>query len=601
MRPADRHDETKRQQKPAFPTIEAPTAEAWVEGVRAFLSGRDNATDLLDALTARRLYAWKGLLDLSARGRLLCCGSGFGTVAESLVPHWDQIYLLETDHVRLRFVRQRLAISDIDSDVVFVAGQADGRLPFAPDSFDTLIIADPEVFNGSRMYSEARRVLRRGGQIFIVADNRFNLSLPTGWWDRWSTAAPPLPTLARVTGLIGRWWARRAGKFSVSSLCGSVERAGFGALRLYGLWPDRDRLNEIISYRGGPPSEPASVPSKWRKNLKRHRLFVPSHGLLAQSGGDSRRSTFGRILEQVSSRLSGPDEALDVCVERTLVTRKEKIVMLARRGEDRFVVRIPLNSAAAAAETNNAAILEKLATPPRHFAPTVRDEGTIDQLVYRVESMMPGVPLNQTLQAMGLRSALGRVETLLEQLHPSQDSRRVTFEGACYESLVEARLERLFPLIPDRLARKQVRETLRSRLYGADLPIGLVHGDFSCSNIYLYGDGQAGIIDWESAAFDDLPILDAIGLLESVQRAHHDSHSLSINMSMLASGTFRSPDEEQFLSRQYERLGIDPVHHMGLVYLRWLRQVDYLMNYWLRYHPGGHKRYIHDVIQRMPK
>jgi hypothetical protein len=34
-----------------------------------------------------------------------------------------------------------------------------------------------------------------------------------------------------------------------------------------------------------------------------------------------------------------------------------------------------------------------------------------------------------------------------------------------------------------------------------------------------------------------------------------------------------------------------------LVYLRWLRLVDYLLPYWLRFHPGGQQRYVHSLVE----
>lgn len=572
------------------------SVETWVATIRDFLAGRDDMTEQLEVLTAAGRSAWKGFFDLKPDGRFLVLGCGTGNVIQNLAPHVSQVHGMDEDAQNLRFAQKRLAIFNPDDHVTFLAGAANGRLPFATGLFDGVIMADSAALGDRHRLAEARRVLRDDGQVFIIADNRFSLSLPVGWWDRWSVAPRPMAALARMAGLVTVWWRKRNGERSLPGLRRVVKRAGFSAIQVVGLWPGRQALEEIVLLRGRRQTTGLRAPLSVSNKLEKHELFLPTHGLLAQACGAPRDSTYDRIFATIARQLADPGPVIPVYPTRMIVTRKDKLIVLADRGDDRLVVRIPFGPAAAAAEARNAVVLAKLEASRPGLGPRILGDGAIDGIEYRVESLMPGMSLGQGSDP---GSMLPRVEALLEDLNPSAGLISRAFEGAHYEALVEDRLARVFPFLSNDDLRERVRAFFRDRLHGATLPFGLVHGDFSRSNIHLSGEGQAGLIDWEAASFDDLPMLDAIGFLESVNRGHHPSHSLADGISALAKGVFQSPAQKRFLSARYERQGIDPACHVGLVYLRWLRQVDYLLPYWLRYHPDGQQRYIHQVVERM--
>lgn len=581
----------------ALPVIEAATSKGWANAVCEFLRGRDDAMEMLDELTAERRQAWKIFLDLKPEGRLLCLGCGTGSVVQSLAPHVGQTYVLEESIGKLRFAQQRLTIFAPDDRVTLLAGGREGRLPFANGCFDGVIVTEPA---GLALLSEARRVLHPEGQLLVLADNRFNLSLPAGWWDRWSASPKPLPALARALGLLAGWWRKHGGVQSLPGLCRRLRSLGLTEPQTFGLWPGRSQLEEVIPLQIDQSLVPTKETSSWKARLRRQGVFLPAHCVVAQAGGRRRQSTYERILNLAARQLAGDEETLSLCAGCHLLTRKDKMAIMARRGDDSLVLRIPFGPAAAAAERRHAEMIADLVVSRPGLAPRPLAGGQVDGIEYRVETALPGRPLKSVLVEQGTTALLEAAEGLLEKLNPSESLRSAPFEGEAYERLVEARLGRLFCTFQDQDQQNRLRAFFRTRLHGATMQFGLAHGDFSSSNIYIAGEAAA-IIDWESAAFDDLPILDAIGYLESILRPNSPGYSLARSFHALARRDFPSSAEERFLFARYERLGLDPACHSGLVYLRWLRQVDHLLPYWLGYDPDGQRRYIHEVVESLPE
>ena len=581
----------------ALPTLDELTPEGWFKAVRRFLSGRDDDLAKLDALLAGRHGSWRGYLALPPGGRVLCLGSGYGAVVESLAPHCRQVVVLEPDPARLRFVRQRIGIFNAEDDVVLVRAAAGETLPFASGSFDAVIMAEPLGPGGpARLLGEARRVLREGGQVLLITDNRFSLALPSGWWDRWDAAPKPLPILARTSGLLLAWARRQNGPQALPTLCRRLSDRGFTDVRTYGLWPSRRQFDEVIPLYDGRPAALPGKPPSWRQRLKQHGLFLPAHCVTAWAGGERQPTSYERIYAAAARQIAGGQDAAPLLALRHILTRKDKMIVQAMRDAEPVIVRIPFSRAAAEAEARHAAALARLADTHPGLAPRPLAAGQIDGFDYRVETALPGAALSTIRGRVGPEAVLHRAANLLALMNPAASLVQAPLAGAAYDRLIEARLERLFRLVRERDQQVRLRAFFRDRLSGVSLTFGLVHGDFSRSNIYLDGD-NAGIVDWEAADFDDLPILDAIGFLESVLRPLGARRSLAESFYALARLELPSMAEERFLFAQYERLGIERGHHRALTYLRWLRQIDHLLPYWLNYDPRGQAYYIHQVVR----
>jgi aminoglycoside phosphotransferase (APT) family kinase protein len=117
-------------------------------------------------------------------------------------------------------------------------------------------------------------------------------------------------------------------------------------------------------------------------------------------------------------------------------------------------------------------------------------------------------------------------------------------------------------------------EELHDALEGRTLSLGWVHGDFVPTNILMSADGVAvtGIVDWELAASNDLPLIDAVALLLST-RAHRRRRELGLVVREVLTGAAWCDAEKALLGSASSRLRGDPVDSRTLVLLWWLRQV----------------------------
>jgi aminoglycoside phosphotransferase (APT) family kinase protein len=164
-----------------------------------------------------------------------------------------------------------------------------------------------------------------------------------------------------------------------------------------------------------------------------------------------------------------------------------------------------------------------------------------------------------------------------------------------YREHVSERLDVVTGVISDAHVRDDLAAYFHDRLYGLCLPFGVLHGDFSVTNIYTFNGVISGLIDWETGSTDAPYILDAINYLDSVYRLFHKG-VVSESIPALASARWESAAEHDFLHRQYAAARVDAKHHEALVYLRWLRHVSFLLRFWLKTDTTAIRSYVHDVV-----
>jgi SAM-dependent methyltransferase len=118
-----------------------------------------------------------------ARGRVLELGSGTGLNLDLYPEAIQSLTLTEPDPHMTRQLRQKLAQSSRQADLV-EAGAED--LPFEDDSFDTAVVTLVlcTVPDQSRALEEIRRVLRPGGQLLFLEHVRADDPSLARWQDR---------------------------------------------------------------------------------------------------------------------------------------------------------------------------------------------------------------------------------------------------------------------------------------------------------------------------------------------------------------------------------------------------------------------------------
>src|SRR5207249_8998523 len=123
--------------------------------------------------------------------------------------------------------------------------------------------------------------------------------------------------------------------------------------------------------------------------------------------------------------------------------------------------------------------------------------------------------------------------------------------GAFYDRQVRNDLEILFQVIDEPDIQEAVASYFQDNLYGRDMPCGVMHGDFSVTNIFAENDQVSGLIDWEFSTSNGIPLLDALYYLTSVHRLYDKGIMLPEVLSLLASDKWPVSEEQDFLFRQY--------------------------------------------------
>lgn len=118
-----------------------------------------------------------------ARGRVLEIGAGTGLNLDHYGSEVDELVLTEPDPHMSKRLRERLAASGREADVVEAPAE---QLPFEDHSFDTAVVTlvlctvpDP-----AKSLEEIRRVLRPGGELLFLEHVRSSDPGLAGWQDR---------------------------------------------------------------------------------------------------------------------------------------------------------------------------------------------------------------------------------------------------------------------------------------------------------------------------------------------------------------------------------------------------------------------------------
>jgi aminoglycoside phosphotransferase (APT) family kinase protein len=281
------------------------------------------------------------------------------------------------------------------------------------------------------------------------------------------------------------------------------------------------------------------------------------------------------------------------------ISRKEKLILRVRFGQRDTFVRVPQIAAALASEQRNAKTLQSLSPAQRNpvKAPRSLLAGRYQGAQYFVESTVPGSAIGPSVRTAGLLPFIEQIQDLLDQLNPAPAATTPrVLDEARYETEVSKPLRKIAQVVPDEKKLASLAAYFGERLAGVLLPVGLTHGDFSASNIFHEKHRLISLIDWESSRADGLPVIDAIALVDSLERLQ-SGERVGKTIPRLAAGQFHSDVAKQFLMARYERWSIDPALHEALVYLKWLHHIAYLTDFWLVYDERALDLFVTPVVE----
>jgi len=578
-------------QEPALEKTEGEgTGASWPEIVRDYVELAPNRLESLYECVSSGRTAWKLLLDLDPNKVVLEIGGGTGLATSHLARHVSAAMMTESCLRCALLARRRFELHNHDDDVAILLVDREGPLPVRDAMFDCVVLSGIHGWLsrqagasecrviGTDELKDIRRVLKPGGQLLWIADNRFGYP------------RAPRPGTIRPSGVARSYLGYRR----------LLRKTGFTKPAAFGLTGRPSHLDSVRHLTGGPELYQQESPRGWKNRLKAHRFLAPRYGFLVQNDGDRAAGILGRMLHEIGRSLAARGGDSGLTLRHIRVSRKDKAVLALSSGNADLLVRVGLSEAGLASNERNHQMLEFLGSREgvKRIVPRSILRGSVAGQAYFVETRVPGRPLGRVVGGTGFEAMRRRVESLMDDLNPGLGpAANETLVGTAFETEVSNPVNALRPLVdhPDRIA--AIREYFEKRLHGLPLPFGVTHGDFSVSNIFVGEKGAInGLIDWEGGAERSLPILDAIHCVES----HHrmlTGERVGRAIPRLARGDFADPAHGRFLYGWYEKMGIEPGAHDALVYLKWARHMAHLASFWLVYDRQGIEDFVTPVVE----
>jgi len=178
-------------------------------------------------------------------------------------------------------------------------------------------------------------------------------------------------------------------------------------------------------------------------------------------------------------------------------------------------------------EARNLRLARPLVAGDPHSIPRVVAFEDFAGFRFLVETVVGGKPLRHDKTGQhGQRNIAGTLDWLVE-FHRS--SRRPgTATADWHERLIAEPLRVLDRILPAASAERASLEATRrmaERLVDSAFPLVFEHGDFAPPNILVDAAGRIGVVDWELAEPEGLPLVDAVFFLTSAAFARHGAKS----------------------------------------------------------------------------
>ena len=470
---------------------------------------------------------------------VLQVGCGWGAIAASLARDAGGVVAVDSDADRLRFARRWIEGLDL-RPTGFVCLRGAEHLPFADAQFDWVVLngaiglpvlqgsdAGPKQRDaGEMLLSEACRVLRRGGTLLVVDDNRrrcFGTRAPsepalTTKEMKERTGASDNPTRRGATwGQYVRW----------------LDHAGLGARQAFFVLPDRHVPGALWRRETSKATIAASFQractsrrQRWRHWARgwRHALCPPALLFRASREAPLPPSVIELAVKAVAAAVADqkPAEgALELLSYRINCDMGMVTAVFRSRNEKHdlpgCVLRLPLESRAREHARIEVERLRTAQTDERWKSlaarlPRVLHEGHVGSVYFSAVGLLPGssierLPCNDARWRRALAEAAAFGTALHRQTCGNHGTAQAIVERVNDEV---ARLRDLAYTSAQRAALDRLGNVVREGLERLRLPSVTGHGDFKLQNcLFDPGDMRlTGVIDWGASQAIELPLYD---------------------------------------------------------------------------------------------
>jgi aminoglycoside phosphotransferase len=338
----------------------------------------------------------------------------------------------------------------------------------------------------------------------------------------------------------------------------ALRAAGLTCERVFAVRPSIDAPREFM---------PLSGFSDW---------FAPGHLLIAHRGAAMPPMPLSGLSATLRGTEGARGDADGWRLLRVSVSEKQKSIAFLEDRTVRAVIRVAHAKAARDAETHAHRMLMQLHSRRdiADLVPAVLGAGEIAGDSYFAESAVMGVPLASVIRSANRASFVPAVEHFLATLNRDTDEQpSAGAQTMLVTDYAEPLLARILPRLLKQTLRERTAALLEQSLTGVVTRVGVLHGDYGVSNIFVRGRRLTGVIDWENARWAAPAVLDAFNYLDSVHRHCGGGLTLADTIPLLARGDWPVPQELQMLQRAMARDGIAWHHHLGFALLYWLSHI----------------------------
>ncbi|MFA5118293.1 MAG: phosphotransferase [Candidatus Omnitrophota bacterium] len=550
---------------------EAVLRLGWKVGLHEFLDKVPPKVSInMIKLLQEERAAFKFLLSIKNRKRLLTIDTLFGTTTLSLAQDYERVYCLHPEMDMVRCIKERAALKGV-KNISFARVSPAKHLPFRESFFDGIVLHNIE-----NLWDTKWPVMRKVEMTFIesLMKECARVVSPTGF------------IFVSFKNRMGRFIVNRnlneKRPFSLVDIERLIRSESLKIHKTYLLMPESVFAEEIVDVSVKPyeyKRQPGlrELIKYFVVSSRFFKYFAPALGVLI-SFDTGYVSFIEEIIDDYRRRFA-PE--CRISIKKFLICSAHTILLMVDFDNEKrgAIIRIPLNEEGLKRCMDNFEILRNLRQVNdilKKEVPAALAEGEHQGKKYFVETELLGITL--TNQSSHINECmLQAVETLID-FHMAT-SRSIFIDVEVFDAYFSG----YFSDCRAMLRKRGIVDTLedfevyvKKRLLNRRLNLVWMHGDYKIDN-FIVSPGTfriKGIIDWDLSRKEGLPLLDILYLF-----GYNDVLFLQRNISEVFANKFLPLNLNEFesgLLKKYQvALDVPDGLFMPLLVMFWLHHIVY--------------------------